>query len=113
MFIDVDHFKRINDERGHLAGDAVLKTVAWRLANCLRAGDIVVRYGGDEFVALIDDIADESETHGLADRILSAIRAPITIDGTEFHISVSIGIMIANELAPSPLELIGKADQAM
>ena len=113
MFIDVDHFKKINDERGHLAGDAVLKTVAWRLANCLRAGGGPCRYGGDEFVVLIDDIADESETHGLADRILSAIRAPITIDRTEFHITVSIGITIANELGPSPLGLIGKADQAM
>ena len=113
LLIDVDHFKRINDERGHLAGDAVLRTVAGRLTKCLRAGDVVVRYGGDEFVVLIEDIADESETHELADRILSAIRAPITIDGTEFHITVSIGITIANESGPSPLGLIGKADQAM
>jgi diguanylate cyclase (GGDEF)-like protein/PAS domain S-box-containing protein len=113
LLIDVDRFKRINDERGHLAGDAVLRTVAGRLTRCLRAGDVIVRYGGDEFVVLIEDIADESETHELADRILSAIRAPITIDGTEFHITVSIGITIANESGPSPLGLIGKADLAM
>jgi diguanylate cyclase (GGDEF)-like protein/PAS domain S-box-containing protein len=113
LLIDVDRFKRINDERGHLAGDAVLRTVAGRLTRCLRAGDVIVRYGGDEFVVLIEDIADECETHELADRILSAIRAPITIDGTEFHITVSIGITIANESGPSPLGLIGKADLAM
>jgi diguanylate cyclase (GGDEF)-like protein/PAS domain S-box-containing protein len=113
LLIDVDRFKRINDERGHLAGDAVLRTVAGRLTRCLRAGDVIVRYGGDEFVVLIEDIADENETHELADRILSAIRAPITIDGTEFHITVSIGITIANESGPSPLGLIGRADLAM
>jgi diguanylate cyclase (GGDEF)-like protein/PAS domain S-box-containing protein len=113
LLIDVDHFKKINDERGHLAGDAVLRTVAGRLTKCLRAGDVVVRYGGDEFVVLMDDVADESETHGMADRILSAIRAPITIQGTEFQVSVSIGITIADGLTASSLSLIGKADQAM
>jgi diguanylate cyclase (GGDEF)-like protein/PAS domain S-box-containing protein len=113
LMIDVDHFKKINDEHGHLAGDAVLRTLAGRLTHCLRAGDILVRYGGDEFVVLIDEIADQRETHRLVDRILSAVRAPIAIQGTEFHVSVSIGITIADGLTASPLSLIGKADQAM
>jgi diguanylate cyclase (GGDEF)-like protein/PAS domain S-box-containing protein len=113
LLIDVDHFKKVNDERGHLAGDAVLRTVAGRLTNCLRERDVVVRYGGDEFVVLVDDLADEIETNKLADRILAAVRAPLTIQNTKIHISVSIGITISNEPTPLPLGLIGKADQAM
>jgi diguanylate cyclase (GGDEF)-like protein/PAS domain S-box-containing protein len=113
LLIDVDRFKWINDGYGHLAGDAVLKTVARRLAGCLRADDLVVRYGGDEFLVIIDGLADQSEAHGLADRILSAVRAPLIVEGAELRVSVSVGITIADGLAQSFHTLIGQADRGM
>jgi diguanylate cyclase (GGDEF)-like protein/PAS domain S-box-containing protein len=113
LLIDLDYFKQINDERGHLAGDAVLKTVAQRLTNCLRAGDTAIRFGGDEFVVLADKIKDEHEAAVLADRILASVRAPIPFGNAEICVSASIGIAVNIGRSTLPHLLLGQADDAM
>jgi diguanylate cyclase (GGDEF)-like protein/PAS domain S-box-containing protein len=121
FLVDLNRFKRINDERGHLAGDSVLKTVADRLAKCVRGNDVVVRYGGDEFVVLTDGLVDAQEAASLAERIVAAVNKPIALEGEEIFVSASVGIAIAqtgNNL-PSAANrvslkaLIAQADRGM
>ena len=73
MFVDLDRFKLVNDVLGHDAGDALLRTAAARLRNAVRAHDMVARFGGDEFVVLMQHVADRGELHDVAQRILDAI----------------------------------------
>jgi diguanylate cyclase (GGDEF)-like protein/PAS domain S-box-containing protein len=96
LLVDLNHFKQVNDQRGHLAGDAVLKIVAGRLSNCVRSGDLVVRYGGDEFVILADGLVEVQEAAGLAQRIVTAVSQPIALSEDEVHVSASVGIAIAS-----------------
>jgi diguanylate cyclase (GGDEF)-like protein/PAS domain S-box-containing protein len=121
FLVDLNRFKQINDERGHLAGDSVLKTVAERLAKCVRGNDVVVRYGGDEFVVLADGVVDAEEAAALADRIVAAVNTPILVDRDWVSVSASIGIAIAprttnplNTINPGSLTtLIAQADRGM
>jgi len=96
FLVDLNHFKKVNDHRGHLAGDAVLKIIAERLSKCVRAGDIVVRYGGDEFVIVADGLVDSREAAGLAERFIAAASGPIALDDAEIHVSASVGIAISH-----------------
>ena len=91
LFLDLDHFKLINDSLGHHAGDALLRAVAPRLRAHLRPGDIVARFGGDEFGILIDRLADEGEAVAIADRVAAAFAQPFSIDGVDHFVSASIG----------------------
>lgn len=92
LFIDLDRFKLINDTLGHDAGDDVLREVTVRVRQCLRESDIISRFGGDEFAALMRDIDDPEAARAAASRILSAVAEPYSLDGDEYHLSASIGI---------------------
>ncbi|MDX6655011.1 MAG: hypothetical protein QOH18_2213, partial [Solirubrobacterales bacterium] len=92
MYIDLDHFKEVNDTLGHAIGDALLRTVAGRLASAVRETDLVARLGGDEFAVLQVGIANVSSTSTLATRIGAAVAAPYTLDGYALRVTASIGI---------------------
>jgi len=89
LFCDLDDFKVVNDQRGHDAGDALLRQVAHRLLDCVRLTDTVARLGGDEFAILLDDPSDSMQ---VADRIVAATREPVEIEGKEVGTSISVGI---------------------
>jgi len=116
LFLDLDHFKLINDSLGHHAGDALLRAVAPRLRSHLRPGDVVARFGGDEFGILIDRLADEGEALAIADRVASAFAQPFSLDGVDHFVSASIGVAVARaseeRIANAEL-LIRDADAAM
>jgi diguanylate cyclase (GGDEF)-like protein len=91
-FLDLDHFKQINDTLGHDAGDQLLRDVANRLKLCVRESDIVARLGGDEFVVLLPELSDLTDAAVIAENILSTIAKPFTLIGQEFRVTASIGI---------------------
>lgn len=113
MFIDLDGFKQVNDSNGHYFGDQVLKEVAKRLSEQLRPGDTVARMGGDEFVVLLADLAQEEDIVQVAERILGAVAQPYQFDETDFHTSASIGITLSDGSLEEPMQLIQQADMAM
>ena len=91
LFVDLDRFKMINDSLGHAAGDSLLKTVSNRLAKALRAGDTVARWGGDEFVVVLANIATPDNLREIAQHLLEVARDPIMIDGQQLFVTASIG----------------------
>ncbi|WP_207887573.1 bifunctional diguanylate cyclase/phosphodiesterase [Pseudomonas sp. 30_B] len=92
LFIDLDRFKLINDSLGHAVGDRVLVEVAQRLLRCLRPGDHLARFGGDEFVVLLDDLASLTDAEQVAQRMLDYLHLPLHVDGRTLVVSASIGI---------------------
>jgi diguanylate cyclase (GGDEF)-like protein/PAS domain S-box-containing protein len=112
-FVDVDHFKVINDSMGHEWGDRVLCLVAERIKEAMRPGDTVARLGGDEFVVLCDAVPDESKAFELADRIGTNLRVPLLVEGVETFVTASIGLALAHHGQTSPERLLGDADSAM
>jgi len=113
LFLDLDNFKVINDSLGHAAGDQVLVTMATRLATCLRPGDTAARLGGDEFTLLLEDLTDPQEAGSVAQRLLTALQAPMLIGNQELLISASIGVVIANGTDGQAAEMLRRADVAM
>jgi len=117
LFIDVDHFKSINDRLGHTAGDSVLREVADRLRDSVRPSDFVGRFGGDEFVVIANDINGREDATLLAHRICHELRQPILLrDCTEreIHVTVSIGVAVSVEDAQRKRdELVAQADREM
>lgn len=113
LFMDLDNFKVVNDTLGHAAGDTLLVTVAKRIKGCLRTSDTAARLGGDEFAILLEDITDQDEHLSVADRIMTAVRTPILINGTEASVGASIGIALSSNSVDSPEDLLRNADVAM
>jgi diguanylate cyclase (GGDEF)-like protein/hemerythrin-like metal-binding protein/PAS domain S-box-containing protein len=114
LFIDLDEFKPINDEMGHEMGDWLLQAAAQRMLECLRAYDTAARFGGDEFVILLPDIAKAEESLYVAERIRSALSEPFeTGDGRRLQISSSIGIALFPDHADDERELLRVGDEAM
>jgi diguanylate cyclase (GGDEF)-like protein/PAS domain S-box-containing protein len=113
LFIDLDGFKRINDNLGHAAGDEVLKVTAQRLSGLMRRSDLVARLGGDEFVALVEDAGDAHALTALARRMLTLIGEPILFDGRPYQVTGSVGISLYPDDAMSSETLLCHADAAM
>src|SRR5881394_984088 len=116
LFLDLDHFKLINDSIGHHAGDDLLQAVAPRLRAHLRPGDIVARFGGDEFGILVDRLTDEDEAMAIADRVAGAFSEPYPMGGADHFVTASIGIAVARPTGREPVDaelLIRDADAAM
>ena len=111
LFVDLDHFKRINDERDHDAGDELLTIVARRLRAVVRGGDGVCRYGGDEFVVVCPDVEDPDQATALAERIQQSLSAPYLLTSGPAVIGASVGVAIASDHA-STAELLRTADRA-
>ncbi len=118
MFIDVDNFKDINDTLGHDMGDALLRQMAQRMSECIRAQDTLARQGGDEFVVMLVDLADQpeeaaSEAQRVAQKLLTRLNAPYTLGSRQYPGSVSIGVAMLDAHTRSREELFKQADLAM
>jgi diguanylate cyclase (GGDEF)-like protein/PAS domain S-box-containing protein len=114
IFLDIDDFKTINDSLGHGAGDAALIDIAMRLSESIRSSDTAARFGGDEFVVLLEDLEGTETAVEVAERILEDLRQPLTVAGKELVVRGSIGISILDDSsAASADELIRDADAAM
>ena len=114
LFVDVDRFKAINDSLGHDAGDTVLNSLAMLLESSVRPGDTVARLGGDEFVVCCENIGSEAAATALAARLAQRLLVPFVVAGEEFHVTVSIGIAVADGNVPiDPDRLLRMADGAM
>lgn len=113
LFIDLDHFKQVNDSLGHAAGDALLLEVAKRMSAHLREDDTLARFGGDEFIALLPNIVDIAEVTAIARRLLAVVGQPITLHNRQFRIGTSLGISVYPDDASSAQQLLQHADAAM
>ncbi len=113
MFLDLDRFKTINDSLGHLTGDHLLKEVAARLVQAVRASDTVARLGGDEFVVLLPGIRTLDESSQVAEKIIEALAAPFPFEGRMLHITPSIGICVYPDDGADVETLMRHADAAM
>ncbi|MBV7534805.1 PAS domain S-box protein [Duganella sp. sic0402] len=112
-YLDIDHFKDINDTRGHAAGDLVLKEFAARLIASVRASDSVARLAGDEFVIVFEQVSCAEEASRLAAKIVEAVRPPFTVEGMPRQVTTSMGVALHQGDEESAPELLARADSAL
>lgn len=113
LLLDLDHFKIINDRLGHETGDAVLRQVAVRLDGALRESDTVCRLGGDEFAIVLAELAGADEARFVADKVLEAVRAPLTLEGVDIPLDASVGVALVAADGGGATDLLRQADVAM
>jgi len=113
FFIDLDHFKNVNDSLGHAVGDDLLVHFAKRVQKCLRKSDTLARLGGDEFAILLEDYSDHSQSKLVAERIQEVLKPPYLLSGKDFYISASIGIVANTKDYKDPDSILQDADIAM
>jgi diguanylate cyclase (GGDEF)-like protein/PAS domain S-box-containing protein len=113
LFLDVDRFKRINDSLGHAAGDQVLVSIANRLTASVRDSDTVCRYGGDEFVVLLSEVACSEDAAFSADQLLAAIAVPHRVAEQDLHVTASVGVAVYPADGSDAVALLRKADLAL
>jgi diguanylate cyclase (GGDEF)-like protein/PAS domain S-box-containing protein len=113
LFVDLDRFKRINDRRGHQIGDDFLCAVAARLQDAVRAIDLVARFGGDEFVILLEELSARDSVSEIASRVVQALQEPIVIGDVEAQLDASVGVALTFSSETSPGALLHEADIAM
>jgi diguanylate cyclase (GGDEF)-like protein/PAS domain S-box-containing protein len=113
LYLDLDHFKDVNDTLGHPVGDELLKAVADRLASNTRETDTVARFGGDEFAIVVADIRDPADAANLADKLLIAFAIPFSVQGSDIHSGASIGIAVYGSEASDAETLLSHADVAL
>jgi diguanylate cyclase (GGDEF)-like protein/PAS domain S-box-containing protein len=113
VFLDLDHFKLVNDSMGHDRGDQLLRAVAERIRSSVRPGDTVARFGGDEFTILFEDVADAASAREAADRTLTALSQPFELEEGEVFVSASVGVALSSSGRDTPALLLRNADAAM
>lgn len=113
LYLDLDHFKDVNDTLGHPVGDELLKAVADRLRSNVRATDVVARFGGDEFAVIVADIGDADEAAFTADKLIDVLSAPLVVHGNEIRSGASIGISLFGPDVPDAETMLSRADLAL
>ena len=113
LYVDLDHFKRVNDSVGHIAGDQLLTIVAQRLRSCVKDGDTVARLGGDEFTVILRNLASAEAANEIAQRIIESLQRPVNIAGRDHYVRASIGITLFPDDGNTIEELLRNADLAM
>lgn len=113
LYIDINHFKQINDTFGHETGDELLREIAARLAQSVRASDTVARWGGDEFVAILDGVTDQRSAACIASKLLTACGELYVVRGHEFRITLSVGASFYPRDGHDAAMLLERADRAM
>ena len=113
LFMDLDNFKAVNDSLGHEAGDELLVAVGRRLQGCLRPGDTLARFGGDEFTVLLEEVTDVGDAVRLAERVLEVLQTPVVLGSHKLYVSVSIGVAASGPNLDRAESLLRAADVAM
>jgi len=113
LFLDLDHFKLVNDSLGHSTGDALLKVVAARLKAAVREGDTVARVGGDEFTIVLQELSSRADAAVVAQKVLQTIAEPVEVNGERLYVTTSIGITLFPEDGEDAETLLKNADNAM